>query len=1369
MSGDRDSGPGAAGKRAKIVAFASPVSGTGRTSVVVNVAWILSGAGKRVLVVDWGTELPLVHHYLQPFHVQTGAVAQVLGDDLDRLLFRYAGPGRADTAVPALAVRRYALPAGAGAFDVAGLGEPGAAVQPGVPAPESLGEIALLRERLCATGYDYVLIDSPTDRSDPAVTQTALLCDTVAVCFPQPRTAIWEAARIAGRIRRAAPVRIRLIAVPTRFDVADDQIVRQSRSAVHDAFSDPSASDPSGTSAGAVETVEVPYRPVQAYGEVLAALVDEPGRPASMLTAYERLAAAITEGEVTRLPPVPRLFRSHYRIGLSIDPAGRRTEPAGPDDVIALRYAAEDRPWADWIHYQLARAGARVHRLPDVAGQPGSPDRAHLVVISSSHLAARKAGGTAHPAGSETAGTASPAGSKAGGTAHPAGAETAGTASPPGAETAGTATLWVRVEPANGPGATEPPESASQIDLCGRGEESARQLLYAYFALIEPVQPVLSDRMAPRFPGTARPPKVFGVSPRNRGFVGRSEDLATVRDRLSSADHARPYLLTGPVGVGKSEIAREYAHRFGYDYDAVWWVPAHDRESVRASLARLGDAIGVRHAGDVVGAVLEELTSGRTRRWLLVYDNADEPGVLTDLVPTGGPGHVLITTRGAGPEAAAGGDPLARSEITASATPPAARVGSATPPAARVGSATPPAARVGSAGAETDRAPTPVALFSPDESVAMLQRHLPDLLAPDAAKVAAALDRLPLALRLAASWMRENTALRLGQGLPLLDAVAVSAGELLEHVEQIPARRAAGPADSMLHGAERALAVCVAALSTTRLGRATLRLAELCAFLSPEGVDLRLVRSRPMLEQLLLAAGDDGATIARDPVEFDRLLWTGSRFALFDVDWGSAGSVRMHRAVQSLVRESLAPPAREARRSQVLRALAGYCPTDAEEEGPRRRDVLAELQKHLLYSGALEAAEPAVRRWVLSQIRYLSLEGDATTWLHALDLTRRLRQDWSALDGAEDDLLRLAGLAADLHRSLGEQERAQELDEEALSRQRRSLGLGHLRTLISARGRGGDLRGLGEFPDALIEDQATWEGFRQALGDDHPQTLRASHNLALSSFLMGDVREALRQEQDVLDRRTRLFGPDDPLTWWSACDVGTYLRELGREREAREKLADVRDRIRDLGHENQLSMMRVLRGLAVVERRLGHAADAKARDAEALRLYRDVLGREHPGTWGCQLSLALDHQALGDTAPAVELAGECLYYFGRRLSVSHPFVAVCRMDLAMCLRAFRQVDSARAAGEQALRDLTSRLDTTHPWTVAAALNQAGNLVAAGDVRDAQRLAEAALAICREYLGPGHPYTSVAEGNTAAIRGPVQAGVWRDIDIDIPQT
>ena len=225
-----------------------------------------------------------------------------------------------------------------------------------------------------------------------------------------------------------------------------------------------------------------------------------------------------------------------------------------------------------------------------------------------------------------------------------------------------------------------------------------------------------------------RLPRVWNIPARNPGFTGRDRLLVTVRERLLAGDKAVVQALYGMGGVGKTQMAAEYAHRFAGTYDLAWWVNSEQGGLIGDQFAALGAALGCVQAGAgteaVRAVVLAEL---RERgRWLMVFDSADGPADVTPWLPGGG-GHVLITTRERG-----------WAEVAA---------------------------------------PVEVDVLARAESVVILRHRVEGITEADADRLAAELGDLPLAIAQAAGFMAE-TGMAAAEYLGLLNT---RAGQLLAH------------------------------------------------------------------------------------------------------------------------------------------------------------------------------------------------------------------------------------------------------------------------------------------------------------------------------------------------------------------------------------------------------------------------------------------------------------------------------------------------------------------------------------------------------------------------------------------------------------
>ncbi len=145
--------------------------------------------------------------------------------------------------------------------------------------------------------------------------------------------------------------------------------------------------------------------------------------------------------------------------------------------------------------------------------------------------------------------------------------------------------------------------------------------------------------------------------PRNADFVGRQGDLARLHASLWAANSGpvgiRPAGLTGMGGIGKTQLAVEYAHRHKNGYpDGIFWIdaasPLAEGFARLATDHRLRWADNDRPRDEQIRAAFAELN--RRQHALLVLDNLREPAALAapllpDCVPEDLRCRLLFTTR----------------------------------------------------------------------------------------------------------------------------------------------------------------------------------------------------------------------------------------------------------------------------------------------------------------------------------------------------------------------------------------------------------------------------------------------------------------------------------------------------------------------------------------------------------------------------------------------------------------------------------------------------------------------------------------------------------------------------------------------------
>ena len=132
---------------------------------------------------------------------------------------------------------------------------------------------------------------------------------------------------------------------------------------------------------------------------------------------------------------------------------------------------------------------------------------------------------------------------------------------------------------------------------------------------------------------------------RNPFFTDREEIISQLSNELNAK---RKVALSGIPGVGKTQIALEYAYRDGKNYRAVLWSRAETKETLISSFIAIAGLLNIPEKDDqeedrVIQAVKKWLSTHD--RWLMVFDNVDDITFVRDFIPIAIEGHILLTTR----------------------------------------------------------------------------------------------------------------------------------------------------------------------------------------------------------------------------------------------------------------------------------------------------------------------------------------------------------------------------------------------------------------------------------------------------------------------------------------------------------------------------------------------------------------------------------------------------------------------------------------------------------------------------------------------------------------------------------------------------
>ncbi len=851
------------------------------------------------------------------------------------------------------------------------------------------------------------------------------------------------------------------------------------------------------------------------------------------------------------------------------------TDPAGGWDFF-VSYTQLDRAWAEWIawvleedqHRVLVQAWDSVPGTNWIQGmQAGALDAARTIaVLSDAYL--QSVYGSAEW---QAAWAADPEGS-------------------------GRKLLTVRVTDCARPGLLA---GVTSLDLFGLDEAAARA------SLREMVMAALSGRrkpaVPPAFPGGSaravpeepeypgRLPRVWQVAPHNPNFIGRGQELHYLARALATDTAVTVQAVHGMGGVGKTQLAIEYAHAHAREYEVVWQIAAEEPAAIPDQFTALATKLGLEPANDP--EALQAQVYGRLRAtagWLLIYDNADAVADIQHWLPdgpapAGARGHVIVTTRRSG-----------------------------------------------------------FSVFGPvldldviglSDAVRLLRSRAPRLSRAEGRQIANELGRLPLALEQAAAYLDRSD-------MPPAEYLALLRGRAIDLYRR-------GKVSS-----RKDTIATLWDLSLERISHenpAAVQLLEVCAYLAPEPIPLDLFTAHPdsLPEPLSSAAGDEIGFADTIAVLADYSLIKRSSAGLL-VHRLVQGAIRAHHnhGSPSPARHNESEQKSGPATSPLLTALVllqAAAPADIISV-PSAWPIWAALLPHVLTAAErVNEATGMPERDLLPKTSWLLDRAGIYLQVHA-----RLGDARKALEGAvslneaiygpdHSEVAAVQNNLAAVLRDLGRPADARSLQERALAIEERTYGPSHPNVARALNNLAWILRALDQSAAAEPLQRRALAIWETEFGPRHTLVATALDNLAQILRTLGRPAEARPLQQRAMDIYEESYDSGHPDIARALNNLALILRDLD-ELEAALPLQEralVIDE--DIYGPNHPLVATALNNLAQILRDLDEPAAARPLQERALAIDEAAYGPRHPTVAIRLINLALILRDLGQPTAAGRL------------------------------------------------------------------------------------------------------------------------------------
>ena len=784
----------------------------------------------------------------------------------------------------------------------------------------------------------------------------------------------------------------------------------------------------------------------------------------------------------------------------------------------------------------------------------------------------------------------------------------------------------VQVEPCSDPLESHRPTAAVEGMEAAAATSAVLSVVRRLGVAVSAGQAMTAD--LPRFPGNG--PDISGRIPEPRAdFAGRTRELGLISDALLNrrADSTiQAFAICGLGGVGKTALAAQYAHRLRSRYAITWWVRAEDASTISADLSALALEMDIPKSPaqeKIIRALWRELR--RRGPWLIVFDNVDSYASVRHFWPVEGSGHVLLTSRRKDDWQALGDSSVE------------------------------------------------LGVLSMDEAVLVVQKRAPDVDEKAASLLARRLDRLPLALAQASSYIFK---------------AKISVEDYLDRLERYTDEVLTRfPPDDYSETVQTTWSVSISRAEGEAGG--CRHLLNMCGYLAPDRIPRSLFSDHTDILPTRLRA------LVSKPVSYEGALAELSGYSMITLD---AENLSVHRMVQHIIRAQMPTKQQQSWTRTAVRLLDAAFPANPRPAAswPGCAQLVSHVEAAARHAEGLGVEGETAGRMLHRAGDYLTERAEYGQALSLLRSAQRIRERRGDVAGLADTLARMS-FAHYCRAELGEAERiikqAARLREEAFGPDHPLFAsdLTHYGRVVQERGR---------VDDAILLMERAVRILEASYSPDDPRICETLNYLGVAQWRRGQLQAARSTLERTMRIRSQEFGADHPETAYSRRMLALIARDQGDLSTA---WTEATQAIKVFEETYGVDYVEALTGkhiLGDVLLRQGNAAAALVIYQAVLNAHIDLLGADHPSAAGSRRRIGAALREEGRLAEALKELERARKVFENGYGGDHPYVAEVLAELGPVLLGLGQDSEAEAVLGRARTIVERAYGPDHPALIA---------------------------------------------------------------------